>query len=72
MLSKTYLVGYKMDKFQPLNSGHWHFTMSLKRIWLWGMFSTKGEVSYLIPEHHSFTVTTDHWDKLIKDGKSIK
>ena len=72
MFKKTYLESYRMDKLQPLNSGCWHFTLALKHVWFWGLFATKGATEYLLPDHHSFTKTTEHWDQLIENGKSIK
>ncbi len=72
MLNKTYLVSYKSNRVQPLNSGCWHFTMFLKKVWFWGLFTTKDTTQYLIPEYHCFKTTTDHWDKLIEDKAVIK
>lgn len=72
MFKKTYLANYKMNSVQPLNSGCWHFTMLLKRVWFWGLVTTKDAVQYLIPQCDCLETTTQYWDKLIKDRVEIR
>ena len=71
-MNKNYLLAYKANIVQPLNSGFWHFTLTIKKVWLWGLFSTVGDCEYQIHEYAPFETTLSHWDKLIKNQVAIK
>ena len=69
---KTYLIDYYADKFQPLQSGCFHYTLTLKKVWFWGLFETTKTIPFEISYHANAQDHFDLWDKLIDEQKAIK
>lgn len=69
---KTYLIDYYADKIQPLQSGCFHYTLTLKKVWFCGLFETTKTFHVEIPYHANAQAYFDLWDKLIDEQKAIK
>jgi hypothetical protein len=67
----TRLVFWRMDKLQPLNSGYWHYTLTVLDTH-WFRKDTPRNIAFGIEFNDNIKAYTDLWDNLIKSGKEIK
>jgi len=70
-MKKTYLISYKPEMYQALNSNGTTHILELKTLWLWGMFKTQSETRYTVPHHADYNSFINNWNDLIKNKKPL-
>jgi hypothetical protein len=65
---KVYLLKYKPQRFQALNSGGFTYDLTTLEVKFFGLFKSEKEVKYTVPEHASIKTYTDHWDNIIENN----
>lgn len=70
-MKKSFLSCYKAPEFFALNSHEVTYTLSLETIWFGGLFKTKDDVKFNVPENE-IKNHRDYWDNLIIKKLPIK
>jgi hypothetical protein len=69
---KTYLLSYRYDEFQALNSTGFIFILRCERHYFFGLFKRVFEGPYTIPMHRDSTIYFNHWNEIIRSKKPLK
>jgi hypothetical protein len=68
---KTYLIKYKAEKFQALNSLGTTFVLVVEKHWLWGLIVTQKSIKIQVSNLSTYA-TTKKWDSFIENKLPIK
>lgn len=68
----AYLLSYKIEKFQALNSHSTTFELEIEKVSFFGLIRRKVRSKYKVPNHHSIKNYTDTWDTLIKEKQKLQ
>ena len=69
-MKKTFLIKYTKPEFFALNSGDVTFTLYLKTIWFWGLFSTIKKINYDVPDIY-IDKYIKHWDGKVNNTPGV-
>lgn len=69
MFVKNYLIEYKGDYFVLSDDTDYHLT--IKRVWLWGLFVTHKKITYTLTPHDNYHKYFELWSGLIETQKAI-
>jgi hypothetical protein len=70
-MKRAYLISYKSEDFEALNSNVTTYILKLKIVWLWGLFTQFKDVKYSIQYYQPVKPFFDRWDSLIKSGTPL-
>jgi hypothetical protein len=71
-MKQVYLLSYKAEHFEALNSTGTTYVLTCLKKLFWGLIQSEIKINYTIPWNHPSTPYFERWDDLIKSKKQLK